>query len=450
MHVVILGAGSFGSYLAETLSQKGYSITLIDHDPKALERVGRSADIATRLGSGTDYKILEELLETNPDFFIAMSAADETNLVACRIAKKLGYPKTAARIRQNFLLSSEEWDIGALFAVDHVIGTEWIIAKDIFKLIIHSGTLALESFAKGHVQMRTVIIPEDFKEAGKSLESLLLSDNLLVGLIRRKIGESSPKIIFPKGQDHLLPGDEATLIGIPSEIQALSQRFEIKKKKVQSAVLIGGSGVAVNLCKLLIAQNISVKIVEQNEERCRELASLFPDVTILNHDGTDFSFLEEERVSAADVVVSCTSSHEKNILAAALAKQVGCQEVVALICDESCLPLLKQLGINHTLSERASVAARVQGLLYDKSVVSIASLHENQAKIMEVKISSDSTLTKTPISALKGSLPPNFLIALLETESGVTIPKGNNVLSAGDTAIVICSPESAKEMERLM
>lgn len=450
MNIVILGAGSIGSYLAATLSKEGHNIIIIDRDGKALERLSRSADVATRLGSGTDWSLLEELTELSPDLFIAMSSDDETNLVACTIAKNLGYPRTVARIRQNTFLDHSRLDFSRLFHVDHILGTELIVAHDIFKCIINPGNTAVENFAHGAVQMRTVIIPDNFAGAGKPLAQIKLSDNLLVGLIRRKLGGNKETIIFPKGQDQLLPGDEATLIGETSVMHHLHEIFDVPKKVVHSVVLVGGSGAAIHLCRLLLEYKIDVKIIEQDEQKCQRLAKLFPKATILNHDGTDFDFLVEERVCRSDVFVACTQSHETNILTAALAKQAGCNEVIALVSDESSAPLLHRLGISYTLSERASIAASIHSILQDDAVVSVASLYDNQAKIMEVKISSDSGIVGSPIADLSSSLPQNFLIAMIENRSGITIPKGSNVLAPGDTAIVICSPESVTDVEKML
>jgi trk system potassium uptake protein TrkA len=450
MNIVILGAGSIGSYLASILSQEEHNVIVIDLDPKALDRISRSADVATRLGSGTDWRILEDLSDPSPDLFIAVSRSDEVNLTACTMAKNLGYGKTVARIRQNCFLDHSRLDFGRLFFVDHILGTDVIVAHDIFKCIINPGNLAVENFAHGAVQMRTMIIPQDFNQAGKPLAQVKLSDNLLVGLIRRKIEGKQEEIIFPKGQDLLLPGDEATFIGETKIMHNLNDFFGTKNKTVRSVVLVGGANVALHLCELLGEQNIDVKIIEPDEQKCAHLSARCPKATILNHDGTDYAFLQEERVYNADVFVACTDSCETNILTAALAKQAGCDEVIALVSDESYVPLLHRFGITYTLSERASIAARIHAVLHDDAIISVASLYDNRAKIMEVKISADSGIVGSPISDLRASLPQNFLLAMIENRSGVAIPKGSNVLAPGDTAIVICSPETIPEMEKLL
>ncbi|HEY2811228.1 MAG TPA: Trk system potassium transporter TrkA [Rhabdochlamydiaceae bacterium] len=449
MNIVILGAGSIGSYLASTLSGEGHDVILIDREYKALERIGLYSDIAIRMGSGTDPQLLEEVKEFSPHFFIAVSSEDETNLTACAIAKNLGYPKTIARIRQRAFLDNCPLDIQRLFCVDHILGTERIIAEDILKCILHPGSLAVENFAHGAVQMRTIVIPENYPDQGKPLAQVHLNDDLLIGLIRRKITGESGTIIFPKGQDLLLPGDEATVVGKLDVMEDLQGIFGLVKKFVRTAVIIGGSGVAIHLAQRLLKHKIKVKIIEQDEGKCAQLAALFPKAIILNHEGTDFAFLKEESVDSADIFIACTSSHETNILAAILGKQAGCCDVIALVSDESAIPLLQRLDISYSLSEKGSIARRIQIILHDETFISWASLYDNQARIMEVKISSHSELIGMPICDLSSALPKNLLIAMIKNENGIIIPKGNHVLNPGDTAIVICGPESIEEMEKM-
>ncbi len=201
MNIVILGAGNIGSYLASVLSEEGHDVIIVDKDYKALERVSMASDVATRVGSGTDWRLLEEIKDFSPDFFIAVSSDDETNLASCAVAKNLGYPKTIARVRGSGFLDNRRLDFQKLFFVDHILGTERIIAEDIFKCILNPGNLAVENFAHGAVQMRTIVIPDNYAERGKSLAQAHLNDDLLIGLIRRKIEGEKKTIIFPKGQD---------------------------------------------------------------------------------------------------------------------------------------------------------------------------------------------------------------------------------------------------------
>jgi trk system potassium uptake protein TrkA len=453
MNIVIVGAGDIGSHLAQVLSKEEHNVIVVDRDPKPLERLVRVADVATRVGAGTDWQLLQDLLEQSPDLFLALCSDDETNLVACTVAKNLGYPKTVARVHQSSFLCRARLDFSRLFFVDHFIGTEMILAHDLFKCITNPGSVAVENFAHGAVQMRSVIIPENCRLSKHCLSESKLPENLLAGLIRRKpaFGEemTTEKIIFPRGHDFLLPGDEVTLIGEAKVMSQLNSLFEIPAKQIKSVVVGGGSPVALQLCCILQEQGIHVRLIEQEEERCHCLAELLPNITILNHDPTDSNFLSAEKIHLADAFVACTTSNEKNILAAALVKQLGCKEVIALVSDESYVPLLRRLGIYFTVSEKVSVVNRIHAIIQEESVISVASLYHNRAKIMEVKVSSESQIVGIPIADLGRYVPEDFLIALIENRGRIMIAKGSNILSPGDTVIVICHPKHIAQLQKI-
>ncbi len=328
-----------------------------------------------------------------------------------------------------------------------------ILAHDLFKCITHPGNVAIENFAHGAVQMRSMMIPENSPFSKYCLSELKLPENLLVGLIRRKpaFGEemATEKIIFPRGQDYLMPGDEATLIGETKVMAHLNSLFMTPAKEISSVVIVGGSPVTIQVCHILEQEGIHVRIIEPDEERCHYLAEMLPFATILNQDPTDLNFLLAEKVHLADAFVACTTSNEKNILAAALAKQSGCGEVIALVSDESYVPLLRRLGIFFTVSEKVSVANRIHAIIQEDSVISVASLYHNRAKIMEVKVSSDSQIVGIPIADLGRYLPEDFLIALIENRGRIMIAKGSNILAPGDTVIVICNPKHVARLQKI-
>ena len=89
MNIVILGAGKIGAYLASVLSKEEHNVTIIDKELQSLERVSKESDVATIYDDIAHWKILDDLIESKPDLFIAMTGNDETNLTACNIAKKL-------------------------------------------------------------------------------------------------------------------------------------------------------------------------------------------------------------------------------------------------------------------------------------------------------------------------------------------------------------------------
>lgn len=446
MNIVILGAGKTGSYVASTLSEEGHNVILIDKDAKALERVNRESDVATIHGSSPSWKLFEDLMENQPHLFFAATGDDETNLVACSIAKNLGFPKTIARVQAREYLNHSRLDFGRLFFVDYFIGPEVLAAQDLCKMLVHSGDLAVEHFAHGAIQMRTIQIPDRWDQGGIPICKLTLPPDLIAGLIRRKLDEGE-KILIPHGDDYILPGDQVTLVGEAKVMHRLHEIFHSPETSIRSVVLVGGSAVAVHLTHFLNQQKIGVRIIEKNSDRCNELAELLPHATIIHRDGRDPQLLRSERVQDADALVSCTHFDETNLLIASLAKQIGCKKAIAQITNGQILPILEKVGVLPALSARVNVANRILSILDEETTLSVASLSCDAAKIVELKVSPSSKVVGIPLSDL--DLPKGLLIAVIESQGRVMIGRGNRVLCPEDIVIAICHPVQIPKLQQL-
>lgn len=455
MNIVVIGAGAIGSHVAQLLSQEENNVILVDTDQAKLDRLGRNLDVGARLGSGTDWQLLDELLELQPELLVAVTPSDEINLVACSIAKHLGYPQTVARVSDPSFFHRTRLDFERIFHVDHFIGPDILVAQDIFKTIISPEALSTQTFAHGSIQMRTVEVPERWRKSEKKLYELGLPKGMMVGLIRRpgegrkKAGNFLGRVIFPHGGDSLLPGDEVTLIGEGEVIDSFYQSFGTPQKKVRAVAIMGGSRAAVSLARILRQHGCRVMLIDKDYDRCSELAESMHNVTIIHHDATEVDFLRSQRIDSYDVFVSCTRNDEVNLLAAGLAKDAGVDTVVSMISDTRYLPLVKRLGIGHTVSPRLSAANRVLAVARPQAVTSMVSLYDGEAEIMEIKVSAESPLAGIPISELGPKLPKDFLIAVIRNRGRIMVAHGARIMSPGDTVVVISHPRHIQEFYKI-
>lgn len=447
MYIVILGASKIGSYAAKTLSHEGHNVALIDKDAKKLEQLGRESDIATLHTSGSVWKTLESVVSDHPALFFAATDDDELNLVACSIAKKLGFPKTVARIQSREILTPSHLNFKHLFHVDHFIGAELAAAHDLFKVLIHAGDIAVEHFAHGTIQMRTISIPAEWDKEPIPIRDLSLPDELIIGLIRRKPPLGEEEVRFPGGDDFILHGDEVTLVGTSKIMHRLHEIFFIPEEKIRSVILAGGSLIARYLAHFLIQQKISVRIIDESLTRCEELAECLPQATIIHHDAKDTSFLLSEHIQEADALVTCTNNDAINLQIAALAKHLDCPKSIAMITDPSLTPLLEKLGVTPALSAQVNLVNRLLSILHEETILAVSPLSNDQAKIVELKVRPSSKLIGIPLSQL--SLPKDLLIAVIENQGEVMIGRGHRILGANDTAIAICHPQHLTQLHEL-
>ncbi|MFT5525947.1 MAG: trk system potassium uptake protein TrkA, partial [Pirellulaceae bacterium] len=57
MRIVVFGAGTVGSWIAELLCQHGHSVTVVDNDPEHTTRINNELDVRVVTGSAAHASI---------------------------------------------------------------------------------------------------------------------------------------------------------------------------------------------------------------------------------------------------------------------------------------------------------------------------------------------------------------------------------------------------------
>ena len=99
MRILLIGCGRMGAGLALTLSRRGNAVTVLDHDPMALERLGPDFHGRTVLGNGFDRNVLHQAGIERAEGLAALTGSDETNVVLGRLARDVfRVPRVVARL----------------------------------------------------------------------------------------------------------------------------------------------------------------------------------------------------------------------------------------------------------------------------------------------------------------------------------------------------------------
>ncbi len=456
MNIVIIGAGTLGTYIASLLAQEEHNVTLIDTDETVLQEAAWKLDVGTKKGSATDWQLIDDLLEFQPDILIALTGIDETNMVACSLAKHMGFPRTICRVKDSCYLNKNRLDFSRIFGVDHFICPELLVAQDIMKRIRSPGSRTLDYFAHGAVQMRTLVIPQRWRDVNQPLKDLSLPEGVMLAIVKTRYDEKGierkppySRVIFPHGDDIIYPGDEVTLIGESETMTTIHHFFNIEQKEVKSVVIVGGSQTTINLAEGLAGREIDVRIIEKDFSRCSYLAEKLPFCTIMHHDGSDLNFLLSEKIGRADAFISCTGTDEVNLFISSLGKQAGCENVIAVLKNRGYSSVVDRLEISHAISPYSTSANHILSLALSISVSSLISLYEHEAEIIEVSVSNQSKIVGIPLSELGPLLPKEFLICMIQNRGQIMIAHGNRIISPGDTVVVACHPKHFQELENI-
>src|SRR5690554_3517151 len=99
MKALVVGAGKLGFKLAESLTSSGTDVAVMDTDADVLDKISETLDVMTVKANGIQVEALQNLNISRYGLVIAVTDSDETNIIVCNLAKKLGCEKVIARIR---------------------------------------------------------------------------------------------------------------------------------------------------------------------------------------------------------------------------------------------------------------------------------------------------------------------------------------------------------------
>jgi trk system potassium uptake protein TrkA len=382
MNIIILGAGRVGESVAESLVSEQNDITVIDQDPARLRLLEERLDLRGVVGNGIQPSVLREAGAKDADMIIACAAADESNLVVCKIAHDVfNVPTTIARLRSPEFNEGDELLGKSGFAVDHVICPEESVMRYIEQLIQYPEALQVLEFAEGRVSLIVVRAAADSLLVNRSIaefrERLPHAEMRVVALYRQDT------LIDATPETRILPGDEVFVLADTRKIPIVLGGIHKTDKPVQRLMLAGGGKVGLRLARNL-ADTYDVKLIERDKKRCEYLASQLPSsMLILNGDGADEDLLQEENVGEMDLFLALTSDDEDNIMSAMLAKRMGARRVMALINRRAYADMMQGSTIDIAISPAQTVIGELLAHLRRGDVAAVHSLRRGAAEALE-------------------------------------------------------------------
>ena len=197
---------------------------------------------------------------------------------------------------------------------------------------------------------------------------------------------------------------------------------------------------------MLERQNISVKLIERDKERCELIAGILDKTTVIHADGTDQTALEEANINGVDAFLALTNDDEDNVLASLLARRLGVRKVVALINRLNYLPLVQLLGINATVSPRLAVVDRILQFVRKGRVVSVTTFRQEEAEAIELIASKNSKYVGKRLRDIR--FPRGAVVGAISRPNGkVVIPRGKESIQEGDRVIFFALESVIPELE---
>lgn len=449
MKIVIVGGGKVGEKLCAELTKERNDVWLIEKNPARLEQLINKFDITGVVGNGAMIEIQQEVGVETADVFIAVTQADELNLIACVLAKNLGASDTIARVRHPEY-SNQHHVLKQSLGISMIINPEYSAAHDIANILKYPAALSAETFAGDRVSFveyeidATASVCEmDLRTFRQKYKSVLVCMSI-----------RSEEVIIPDGDYRIQAGDRLFVTGETRDLVAFSRSLGKNKKRIRSHLMVGGGILAYYVLKLLEVSHIRTTLIEINPEKVETLSYQFPQTSVILGDGSDYEVLDEQGVANFDAFTALTGMDEENLVMSVYARQKGVHKVITKMNRLEILKIMQPTPIKTLITPKQIAAneivqfVRARMNTQGSNVEALYRLVEDRVEVLEFKVSRNSRMCNVPLMDLKTK--PNVLVAYILRNGRLIFPNGQDQLQADDRVLVVTHDAQFDDLDDIL
>lgn len=427
--------------LTKQLSVEGYDLTLVDANRKVLDSTEERYDIMAVQGNCASMQTLEQAGVADADLLIAVTDADEVNLLCCMTAHGMNPGiHTIARIR-NPEYTDQIFKMRDLFALSMMINPERQAAVEIERLLKYPGFLKRDTFAKGRVEIVELRV-----DAGQKLCDTALND--LYNIVKCKILVCTVirngKAVMPGGDFVLMAGDRIFVTAPTNVLTTLLRNLGIITHKAKRVILCGGGRVSFYLAQMLLKNGVGVQIVERDYDKCIQLSNLLPKATVIHGDATKEFLLDNEGISDCDALVTLTGVDEMNIIISLYGSSCKVPQVITKLGRLENNTILDALPLGSIISPKElscnNIVQYVRAMKNQTgAALTVYTIADGQAEAVEFRVDQNTLHCGEPLKKLK--IKRNVLVVCIMHGAQLEIPNGDSSFQRGDTVIIVTSSD---------
>ena len=456
MRIIILGAGQVGASVAEALASETNDVTVVDQNAPCLVQLADRLDVRTVMGNAALPSVLRNAGIEDAEMLVAVTQSDQTNLVACKIARHMfNVPTRIARLRGVDFLTDAALLADDMFSVSHAMCPEQDVTDYIARLVAFPEALQVLEFADGRATLVCVRAYDGGLLVGKEIQSM--REHLPAGVDARIVAifrEHQP--VDPTGKTVIEAGDEVFLLAATEHIRPVLLELRRMQKPVKRIMIAGGGNIGARVAAAL-EKDHEVKVIECDARRAEVIATRFKGALVLCGEATDENVLAQENIDEMDMFLALTNDDEDNIMAASLAKRLGCKRVLALINRRAYADMVQGGPIDIGLSPAQVSIGSLLAFVRHGDVARVHSLRRGAAEALELIVHGDRSSSKVVgrrieelpvikgahIGAILRKAPPKTVMRegfpLTVPGDYVIIPHHDTVIEADDHVIVFCT-----------
>ena len=204
MRVVIAGAGSVGSFIAEDLQAAGHDVLVIEQNEQEVKKLAEQIPCRFLVADACEVSSLQQAGLAEADVVVAATGDDEDNLVVSLLAKQeFMVPRVVARVNNP----KNHWLFNKTWGVDVSVSTPHLLSSLVEEAVSVGSLVRLLSFEKSGARLVEVTLAEDSPANNLEIAQLGLPKTAsIVAIIRQD------NVIVPRGNTMLHDGDEVVAL----------------------------------------------------------------------------------------------------------------------------------------------------------------------------------------------------------------------------------------------
>lgn len=444
MDIVIAGDGEVGLHLAEALVRDNHNITIVDPHEELLKMVESHSDLMTITGDSTSISVLRRANVARADLVIAVLHDEHINLLTGIVAKKLGAKKVIARVNTMENLSPEVWRMYQDLGIDGLLSPEDIAAQEIISLLKQNASLETYDFSGGKLQLFMVKLEEGAEIIGKNVDEVTEQyqhiDFRIAAIHRRQT------TFIPQDDTVFQIADMVYVVTKPHAIKDIIRLSGKKQIHIHKVMIVGGGRVGRITAKRL-ENDLDIKILEKDKNRCMDLTNYLSKALVVNADSRNLDILEEEGIAEMDAFIAVTDNTETNILTCLQAKAFGVKKTIALVENIDYIDISQNIGIDTIINKKLIAASYMVRYTLGAKVSSMKCLSGIDADIVEFEVRQGSAVTRKMIGKLP--MPSDAIICGIVRDGESYIATEEFEIQTDDRVVVLALPNAIPAVERL-
>ena len=203
--------------------------------------------------------------------------------------------------------------------------------------------------------------------------------------------------------------------------------------------ILGAGKLGSILTETLLAGDNDITLIDINEKRLEHLAQMYDVLTYVG-DIHRVSLLKEVGIGSYDFALACTGNDDANIFAAACAKALGCNKVIARVASPEHMGqndfICQNFNIDATINPDMLITGEIYRYLVEKYSLSNGVYTNKRIAMIELEANDEPRIVNKPITEFRNILADTLVVGI-SRHGQVIIPHGGDTILPGDIIYLV-------------